>query len=605
MMPSRVSVLDLAFIASCSSGFSGFSIQTRMAVARRGSAVDRERGRHRSPLLRAAATTTRMGYSSVPSTADSNLEFTPVEAIGTIHREARSFFWTHATVSREFRMTQLEGISRLVEENRDALVETIRQDLGQNSMYSEAFELSHIQPRAMHARENLSEWMETQRKPTPWPVNVNVPVRSELTPQPRGVCLIITPFNLPVQLSLNPMIDAIAAGNVVVLKMSEKCAHTTRLMTDLLTSGEYVDPRAVRVVNGAADEVTELLRHRFDCISYTGSSKVGKIVAAAAAKHLTPVLLELGGKNPAFVTSRCHIPSAARRIAWGKVSGNAGQMCICPDYVLVDESIKDEFVAELASSLDEMYPVSSYADGNHGGDGCDVGKMISVEHARRVVDMVDSTSRVVYGGEHHDVEGRFVAPTVVEVDADAEDATVMREEIFGPILAVVPVRGVDRMIEHLLQGQVGAAADHEMRAQRFLRHKRHDEAVGELQSPVRGSGLFRRLRPVLRKVRVRLLQPLPRDSGLGQLLHVEARPVQLDNVPPVRRCQGQVLPAAREAALRRREGEGRGENRPPAGVLRGVRRAAVDRRRPPGAERQDGPGLDPRGVSMRDRGRTI
>mmetsp|Transcript_31060 Transcript_31060/g.74064 ORF Transcript_31060/g.74064 Transcript_31060/m.74064 type:complete len:294 (-) Transcript_31060:176-1057(-) len=157
---------------------------------------------------------------------------------------------------------------------------------------------------------------------------------------------------------------------------------------------------------------------------------------------------------------------------------------------------------------------------------------------------------------------------------------------------------------HLLQGQVGAAADHEMRAQRFLRHKRHDEAVGELQSPVRGSGLFR-LRPVLRKVRVRLLQPLPRDSGLGQLLHVEARPVQLDNVPPVRRCQGQVLPAAREAALRRREGEGRGENRPPAGVLRGVRRAAVDRRRPPGAERQDGPGLDPRGVSMRDRGRTI
>jgi len=417
-----------------------------------------------------------MGYSSVPSTADSNLEFTPVEAIGTIHREARSFFWTHATVSREFRMTQLEGISRLVEENRDALVETIRQDLGQNSMYSEAFELSHIQPRAMHARENLSEWMETQRKPTPWPVNVNVPVRSELTPQPRGVCLIITPFNLPVQLSLNPMIDAIAAGNVVVLKMSEKCAHTTRLMTDLLTSGEYVDPRAVRVVNGAADEVTELLRHRFDCISYTGSSKVGKIVAAAAAKHLTPVLLELGGKNPAFVTSRCHIPSAARRIAWGKVSGNAGQMCICPDYVLVDESIKDEFVAELASSLDEMYPVSSYADGNHGGDGCDVGKMISVEHARRVVDMVDSTSRVVYGGEHHDVEGRFVAPTVVEVDADAEDATVMREEIFGPILAVVPVRGVDRMIEYV-QRNFSSRAEHPLVIYIFSRDKSEQRRI--------------------------------------------------------------------------------------------------------------------------------
>ena len=320
-MLSRVRVLDLAFLASCSSGF---SIQTS-TVARR--AVGRWRGRYRSspsspgPLLQAA---TRMSYSSIPSTADeggdSNLEYTPVKDIETICEEARSFFWSHATLSQEFRMTQLEGISRLVEENYDALAESIRLDLGQSPMFAEVFELSHIRPRVKHARQNLSDWMKTKRKPTNWPVNANVPVHSELTPQPRGVCLIVTPFNLPVQLSLNPMIDAIAAGNVVVLKMSEKCVHTTKLMTDLLTSGNYVDPRVVRVVNGAADEATELLRHRFDCISYTGGVKVAKIVAEAAAKHLTPVLLELGGKNPAFVTSKGDIPSAAKRIAWGKVT---------------------------------------------------------------------------------------------------------------------------------------------------------------------------------------------------------------------------------------------------------------------------------------------
>ena len=281
---------------------------------------------------------------------------------------------------------------------------------------------------------------------------------------------------MPVQLSLNPMIDAIAAGNVVVLKMSEKCVHTTKLMTDLLTSGDYVDPRVVRVVNGAADEVTELLTHRFDCISYTGGVKVSKIVAAAAAKHLTPVLLELGGKNPAFVTSRGHIPSAARRIAWGKVTGNAGQMCICPDYVLVDESIKDEFVTELAKALDEMYPKSSYAAGNHGGEGCDVGKMISVEHAQRVVDMLDSTSRVIYGGEHHDINEKFVAPTVVEVDADAVDATIMREEIFGPILAVISVPGVDKMIDYV-QRNFSSKAEHPLVMYIFSRDKSEQRRI--------------------------------------------------------------------------------------------------------------------------------
>ena len=190
----------------------------------------------------------------------------------------------------------------------------------------------------------------------------------------------------------------------------------------------------VKVVNGEAEEATELLRHRFDVVSYTGGEKVGRIVNEAAAKHLTPTLLELGGKNPVFVTKNADIACAAMRIAWGKVTGNAGQLCISPDYCLVEASVKEEFVEALRKAMDEFYPVSSYS-GNNGDDGNrgDVGKMISVEHAERVVSMVDSTCNVIYGGKHHDTKERFVAPTIVEATADS---TVMKDEIFGPILII-------------------------------------------------------------------------------------------------------------------------------------------------------------------------
>ncbi|KAL9189389.1 hypothetical protein ACHAXT_009064 [Thalassiosira profunda] len=374
--------------------------------------------------------------------SDANLlEYTPVASIPGIVDEAREASNSRMAHSYEFRMTQLRGLQRLVEDNADALSAAIAKDLGQGPIYAEAFELNLAVGHARHAQSNLRGWMATRRKPTPFPVNLNIPVHSELSPNPRGVALILTPWNLPVQMSLNPLVNALAAGNVCVLKMSERSVHCTRLLTQLLTSGEYVDRRAVRVINGGADAATALLAQRWDAIMYTGGGKVGRIVAEAAAKNLTPVLLELGGKNPAFVTRNADIKSAAMRLAWGKISGNAGQMCICPDYVLVEEAVKEEFVAELCSYMDQMYPVSSYAS-RDGGRG-DVGRMISVEHARRVVGLVDFTSKTIYGGKHHDVEDRFVAPTIVEA---ATDSTVMKEEIFGPILAIVTKPNLDSAI---------------------------------------------------------------------------------------------------------------------------------------------------------------
>mmetsp|Transcript_29790 Transcript_29790/g.63184 ORF Transcript_29790/g.63184 Transcript_29790/m.63184 type:complete len:613 (+) Transcript_29790:83-1921(+) len=406
-------------------------------------------------------------YTNDDAAESSSLKYTPLPSIAPLVDEARQIYSTRITHSHDFRMEQLRGIEKLVQENSEELSAAIAKDLGQGPMYCEAFELSHVLTRSRYAQSHLKEWMATKRTPTPFPVNLNIPVHSELAPNPRGVALIITPWNLPIQLTLNPLIDALSAGNVCVLKMSERSVHCTKLFTDLFASGKYVDSRVVKVVNGGAEESTELLKQRVDVISYTGGGQVGRIVASAAAKQLIPVLLELGGKNPVFVTKNAHIPSAALRVAWGKISANTGQMCICPDFCLVDESVKEEFTNELFKVMDRLYPVSTYEDGG------DVGKMITVQHAERVVGLLDSTCNVIYGGKHHNVKERFVAPTVVEATADSK---VMKEEIFGPILAIVTVPSLDGAIEFFTEHYT-AKAEHPLALYIFSKSKEEQKRI--------------------------------------------------------------------------------------------------------------------------------
>jgi acyl-CoA reductase-like NAD-dependent aldehyde dehydrogenase len=376
-------------------------------------------------------------------------------------------------------MEQLLGMERLIHDNYDAFIKVIECDLGQGSMYTEGFELTGILARISYAKSHLRQWMTTKSKPTPFPVNLNMPVSTTLTPYPRGLALIITPWNFPITLTLSSLLDAIAAGNVCILKMSEKSVHTTRLLADLLTNGRYLDERLVTVILGGPDESTELLKQRFDVISYTGGITVGRIVNEAASKYLTPTLLELGGKNPVIVTKNAHIVSAAMRIVWGKVTGNAGQLCISPDYVLVESSVKEEFVTELCKAMDKFYPVSSYANGSDDveHDVCgrrgDVGKMISVEHAKRVVSMLDSTCKVIYGGEHHDTKDRFVAPTIVEANADS---TVMKDEIFGPILAIVTVPDLDGAIEYV-NTNYSSKGEHPLVLYMFTKSKEEQKVI--------------------------------------------------------------------------------------------------------------------------------
>ena len=167
-------------------------------------------------------------------------------------------------------MDQLRGIEKLIQENSDELTAAIGKDLGQGPMYCEAFELAQVRNQVEYAQSQLKEWMATQGKPTPFPINLNIPIHSELTPNPRGVALIITPWNMPLHMVFTPLICALSAGNVCVLKMSERSVHCTKLFTDLLRSGKYVDQRVVKLVNGGAEEATELLKQRFDVMMYTG-----------------------------------------------------------------------------------------------------------------------------------------------------------------------------------------------------------------------------------------------------------------------------------------------------------------------------------------------
>mmetsp|Transcript_15434 Transcript_15434/g.21930 ORF Transcript_15434/g.21930 Transcript_15434/m.21930 type:complete len:549 (+) Transcript_15434:122-1768(+) len=409
--------------------------------------------------------------SSNDEAASPSLPYTPTSDIGPLISEARTSHVTHFTRSYQFRLAQINGIERLIRDNRSALAEAIQRDLGQGAMYAEVFELgASVLGRIDYTKSNLKSWMATQTKPTPFPVNLNIPVHSELTPYPRGVALILTPWNVPITLALMPLLDAIAAGNVCVLKMSEKCIHTTSLLTELLTSGKYLDERVVKVVNGGADQATELLRHRFDVVSYTGGETVGRIVNEATAKFLTPTLLELGGKNPVFVTKNADVASTVKRIVWGKVTANTGQMCVCPDYCVVESSVKEEFVEALCKTMDEFYPVSSYSGNSNGNGGSrgDVGKMISVEHAERVVSMVDSTCDVIYGGEHHDTKDRFVAPTIVEATADS---TIMKDEI-----AIVTVPDLDRGIE-FVQTNFSSKGKHPLNLYLFTKSKDEQQRI--------------------------------------------------------------------------------------------------------------------------------
>lgn len=341
----------------------------------------------------------------------------------------RARFDQGRTRSPEWRIAQLDGIIRFLEERSTEIEAALRADLGKSHFEAWSTEINFAAEEAKMMRKNLKKWMSPERVATPM---VAQPGSSRIYKDPLGVVLIIAPWNYPLQLAIGPLVGAVGAGNCAIIKPSEVAPSTSACMARWLP--EYVDGECIQVVEGAVPETTALLAERFDHIFYTGNGTVGRIVMAAAAKHLTPVTLELGGKSPCVVAADTDLAVAAKRIAWGKYT-NAGQTCVAPDYVLVERSVHDAFVAQLSATITEFF-------GDDPQQSDDYGRIINERHHARVSRFLDNGT-VVCGGET-DVADRYIAPTVLtEVDGDAP---VMQEEIFGPVLPVIAVDDIDAAI---------------------------------------------------------------------------------------------------------------------------------------------------------------
>ncbi|NEE22999.1 aldehyde dehydrogenase family protein [Streptomyces sp. SID7499] len=345
----------------------------------------------------------------------------------------RATFRTGRTKPVEWRTAQLRRLRDMLTDNGADLAAALHADLGKSATEAYRTEIDFTVREIDHTLDHLADWLRPEPAPTPAHLGADVTVWTQY--DPLGVVLVIAPWNYPAQLLLAPVVGALAAGNAVVAKPSELAPATSAALARLLPA--YLDADAVAVVEGGVPETTALLAERFDHIFYTGNGTVGRIVLRAAAEHLTPVTLELGGKSPAFVDRDTDLAVVAERLAAGKFL-NAGQTCVAPDYVLTDPETAAALEPLLADAVKTLYGSDPAASG-------EFGRIINERHFDRLTGLLDS-GRTVVGGTS-DRTTKYVAPTVL-ADVDP-DAPVMREEIFGPILPIVTVPGLDEAIDFI------------------------------------------------------------------------------------------------------------------------------------------------------------
>ncbi|MDR2042333.1 MAG: aldehyde dehydrogenase [Tannerella sp.] len=345
---------------------------------------------------------------------------TTKEDIERILAGQRAFFATHQTKSLSFRREQLKKFKAAVRRYERRLSEAVKMDL--HKSYEEFYltEISMVYQEINNHTRHLRRWARPQAVPTPlhlWPS------RSRIVYEPLGVSLIIAPWNYPFQLLMNPLVGAMAAGCCAVLKSSPYTPETGRVMGDLIA--ETFDEQYIAFTQGHREVNGWLLQERFDLIFFTGSPALGKTVMRAAAEHLTPVILELGGKSPCIVDTGANLKVAARRIAWGKTV-NAGQTCIAPDYLFVHQSLKEAFLREMKSAIERMF-------GQNPKESPYYARIVNRQALERLQALMQQ-GQIVYGGEVDETE-RYLAPTLI--DGIRAGDPVMQEEIFGPILPVI------------------------------------------------------------------------------------------------------------------------------------------------------------------------
>ncbi|THH14250.1 hypothetical protein EW146_g6054 [Bondarzewia mesenterica] len=357
---------------------------------------------------------------------------TPIDQIPLIRSELQKAFRSGKTRPIAYRKQQLLALAYLVKDNIKLFQEALAADLGRHFVETSVLELGSTLTDAKVAYDNVTKWSKTER--ASWSFNWFL-MKPTLRKEPKGVVLIISPFNYPIWLSLGPLAGAIAAGNAVVLKPSEQTPAYSALLAELVE--KYLDNDVVKVIIGAVPETTKVLELPWDHILYTGGGRVARIVLTAAAQTLTPVTTELGGKSPVFIDPNCDLKTAARRLMWGKVS-NAGQTCVAPDYVLVQREFVPKLVEACKQVLNKFFP-----EGAEKSDS--FSRIISISQFERITGLLKSTKgEIVYGGGSN-ADKKFIEPTIV-IGVDGADS-LMSEEIFGPILPIVPVDSLDEAIE--------------------------------------------------------------------------------------------------------------------------------------------------------------
>lgn len=353
------------------------------------------------------------------------------ETRGVLERQ-QEYFASGKTKELAFRRESLKRLYRAIEEYEEEILAALRNDLNKPAFEAYAAEIGMVREEITYMLKNMNKLLKPKRVRTPLS---QFPSVSRVYKEPYGQVLIIAPWNYPFLLTISPLVGAIAAGNTAVIKPSEFAPATSAILKKLVE--RTFDTGHVTVVEGAVEVNQSLLDKNFDLIFFTGSKQVGKIVMEKAARHLTPIVLELGGKSPTIVDQTANLKLAGKRIAWGKAI-NAGQTCVAPDYVLVHEEVKDELIEEIKKSLKGFF-------GGQAQENLDYPKIINERHFNRLQDLVQ-TGEVIYGGKA-DATTHQINVTLMD-DVSWTDP-IMQEEIFGPILPIMTYKHLDEAISQI------------------------------------------------------------------------------------------------------------------------------------------------------------
>lgn len=345
--------------------------------------------------------------------------------LAQVVQEQRHFFESGETESLSYRLTQLTQLEKLLRSHEADLQAALVKDLGKAPLESYLTEIGLLYRSLAETKKNLKKWVKPQRKKTPlflWPA------KSYTLASSYGVTVIMSAYNYPLLLALDPLIGSLTGGNTAIVALSEDTPHVNQVL--IAASKNYFKENYLYFYQGNRERNTELLKETVDYLFFTGSSAVGKVVLQAASQHLTPVTLELGGKSPALVTKNANVKTAAERIVWGKFL-NAGQTCVAPDYCLVDQAVADEFIASLKVSIQELY-------GQETQQNPDYGRIVNQRHSQRLINLLTKDqSKIIWGGKSLLAEN-FIEPTLLKVDShESPQLASMKEEIFGPILPIL------------------------------------------------------------------------------------------------------------------------------------------------------------------------